>query len=397
MKKYSPKRILSFLLAVCMIVSLLPTVFAAEGEEVNDDLVEIKFLTTSDIHGQIYATDYTADVSASGTYRQGLTRVATYIREAQASTEHLFLADLGDSIQGTPLTYYFAFEEDTMEDPTVKALRTLDYDMWVLGNHEFNYGMDILMEQINYAVSESTETESQLIMSMANYLAAETNNDDEKDWATWNDYAPYIIREYDGVKVAIMGISNPGIPMWDVPANWEGIYFANPIETYAHYEAEMEAASDLIVVMSHSGIGGSTGGDGTGYMEELIQTFDSVDLVFSGHEHKNGATYVVNPDGIEVPILSPSTKAAVISEAVFAYNKADGTYTLTAGNVDMRNYEIDTELEAVLKPYEEATWNDYMLQPIGTASGDFPAANLGSAPSAFMDLINQVQLHYAYD
>ena len=393
MKKNSVSRILSVLLAICMVVSLMPSVLATESA----DTVEIKFLVTSDIHGQLYATDYTADASASGTYRQGLTRVASYIKEAQASTENLYLADLGDTIQGTPLTYYFAFEEDTMEDPTVKALRTLDYDMWVLGNHEFNYGMDIMMEQINYAISESTETESQLTMSMANYLAAETNSDESKDWATWNGYAPYVIEEYDGVKVAIMGIGNPGIPMWDVPANWEGIYFANPVDTYRHYEEEMKAASDLIVVMSHSGIGGSTGGDGTGFMEELVQTFDSVDLVFSGHEHRDGVTYVTNPAGKQVPILSPSTKCNKISEAVFTYNKADATYTLTAENISMRNYAVDEELDAVLKPYEEKAWNEYMLQPIGKASGDFTASGLGDAPSAFMDLINQVQLAYSYD
>ena len=402
MKKNSVSRILSVLLAICMVVSLMPSVLATESA----DTVEIKFLVTSDIHGQLYATDYTADASASGTYRQGLTRVASYIKEAQASTENLYLADLGDTIQGTPLTYYFAFEEDTMEDPTVKALRTLDYDMWVLGNHEFNYGMDIMMEQINYAISESTETESQLTMSMANYLAAETNSDESKDWATWNGYAPYVIEEYDGVKVAIMGIGNPGIPMWDVPANWEGIYFANPVDTYRHYEEEMKAASDLIVVMSHSGIGGSTGGDGTGFMEELVQTFESVDLIFSGHEHRNGVTYVENPAGREVPILSPSTKAAVISEAVITYNKADASYSIAAQNVPVYTgtwgnytptYDHDEELLEVLKPYEEAAWQDYMLQPIGTASGDFPATGLSNAPSAFMDLINQVQLAYSYD
>ena len=402
MRKNTVSRILSVILAICMVVSLMPAVMATETA----DTVEIKFLTTSDIHGQLYATDYTADVSASGTYHQGLTRVATYIKEAQANTEHLYLADLGDTVQGTPLTYYFAFEEDTMEDPTIKALRTLDYDMWVLGNHEFNYGMDILMEEINYAISESNGTESQITMSMANYLAAETNNDESKDWATWNGYAPYVIEEYDGVKVAIMGIGNPGIPMWDVPANWEGIYFANPIDTYRHYEAEMEAAADLIVVMSHSGIGGSTGGDGTGYMEELVQTFESVDLIFSGHEHRNGVTYVENPAGREVPILSPSTKAAVISEAVITYNKADASYSIAAQNVPVYTgtwgnytptYDHDEELLEVLKPYEEAAWQDYMLQPIGTASGDFPATGLSNAPSAFMDLINQVQLAYSYD
>ena len=390
MKKMS--RILSIILAICMVVTLMPSAWATE----NADTVEILLLDTSDMHGQIYATDYTADVSASGNYRQGLTRIASYIKEMRSQYENVFLADTGDTIQGTPLTYYFAFEEDTMDDPTVKAMRTLGYDMWVLGNHEFNYGMDIMMEQVNYAISESTETESQITMSMANYLAAETNNDETKDWATWQGFDPYIIKEYDGVKIAIMGIGNPGVPQWDVPANWEGIYFANPIETYEHYEAEMLEAADLIVVMSHSGIGGA-GSDGTGYIKELIETHDSIALAFSGHEHKDGVTKVTDKSGKVIPIVSPSTKCAKIGQALITFNKADGTYTIDAKNVDMKNKAQDEELVNLLKPYEEAAWNDYMLQPIGTASGDFSALGLGDGPSAFMDLINQVQLAYAYD
>ncbi len=390
MKKSHISRILSVILAICMVVSLVPAVWATENT------VDIKFLVTSDLHGQLYATDYTAAYEQSGTYRQGLTRVATYIKEQQAATDNLFLADIGDTIQGSPLTYYFAFEENTLEDPTVKALRTLGYDMWVVGNHEFNYGMNILTEQLEYATSTSTETESTVGISVANYLAAETNNDETKDWATWNGYAPYVIKEYDGVKVAIMGMGNPNVPKWDVPANWEGIYFANPIDTYAHYEAEMEAAADLIVIMSHSGIGGA-GSDGSNYMAELVSKFSSVDLLFTGHEHKDGTFMHTNPEGKEIPIVAPGTKANKISEAVVSYNKADGTFSITTQNVNMRNYALDEELVNVLKPYEEATWNDYMLQPIGTASGDFSAANLGTAPSAFMDLINEVQLYYAYD
>ena len=389
MKKMS--RILSFILAICMVVTLMPSAWATE----NADTVEILLLDTSDIHGQVYATDYTAGVSASGTYRQGLTRVASYVKEMRAQYENVFLADTGDTIQGTPLTYYFAFEEDTMDDPTVKAMRTMGYDMWVLGNHEFNYGMDIMMEQVSYAASESTETEKQITMSMANYLAAETNNDETKDWATWQGFDPYVIKEYDGVKIAIMGIGNPGVPQWDVPANWEGIYFANPIETYEHYEAEMLEKADLIVLMSHSGI--DIEGDGTGYIRQLIETHDNIALVFSGHEHRDGVTKITDKSGDVIPVVSPSTKCAKIGQALITFNKADGTYTIDAKNVDMKNKALDEELVNLLKPYEDAAWNEYMLQPIGTAAGDFSAKGLGDAPSAFMDLINQVQLAYAYD
>ena len=398
------KKLLSLFLAICMVISLMPAVFAADTEEsteTTDNAVEILFLTTSDIHGQLYATDYTSDVSASGTYRQGWTRVATYIKEQRAQYDNVFLSDAGDTVQGTPLTYYYAFEEDTLDDPAMKVLRTLDYDMWVLGNHEFNYGMDILMEQVNYVTSEATETEDQVSLIVANYLDANTNSDESKDWATWGGYDPYIIMDYDGVKVAVMGIGNPNIPNWDVPENWEGIYFANPIDTYLHYEEEMDAASDIIVLISHSGIDSDP--VSSDFVRELVETTDTIDLVFSGHEHRNERVDITNAAGESIPVIACGTKAAVVGRALFTVDpETKEILSLEAEPVQMVEnkqavYEVDEELEALLKPYEEATWNDYMLQPIGTASGNFPASNLGSAPSAFMDLINQVQLYYSYD
>ena len=115
---------------------------------------------------------------------------------------------------------------------------------------------------------------------------------------------------------------------------------------------------------------------------------------------------LIRRDGQEIPVLSPSTKAAVVSQAVVTYDKLTGEYAIDAGNVAMTTreggqqkplYEVDPDLEAALKPYETATWQDYMLQPIGKATGDFSAANLGTAPSAFVDLVNKVQIWGAYD
>ena len=219
--KKALSRIVSLLLVLCLVTALVPAVFAADENE-----VQILFLDTSDVHGQQFATDYTQDASLSGTHYQGMTRVATYVKEQRAEYKNVFLSDSGDTIQGTPLTYYYAFMKKDVDDPAMKVMRMMDYDMWVVGNHEFNYGMDILQRQLNYLTSESTETESKVGVSMANYLDANTNNDKTRDWKTWNSYAPYVIKEYDGVKVAVMGIGNPNIANWDVPENWKGIYLS---------------------------------------------------------------------------------------------------------------------------------------------------------------------------
>lgn len=356
--------------------------------------VTIKMLGTSDIHGQLFATDYTAAAAASGTYKRGLTRVATYVKEQRAAYQNVFLVDTGDLIQGTPLTYYYAFNQPTVDDPAMKALRTMGYDLFVPGNHEFNYGMTILQRQLGYLTSAATTSESQVAVSTANYLAAATNDADTKDWATWNGYAPYIVKNYDGVRVAYMGIGNPNVPKWDVPANWDGIYFAGVLETYLHYEAEMQAAADIIVICSHSGINSDAGSD---FIEELIKTTNSIDLAFTGHEHKDAVTVIKNADGKDINVLSPYTKARKIADAELVFDPETDELTVTAKIVAMENYALDEELVEVLQPYETATWNDYMNNKIGEAAGPYSALNLGTAPSAFMDLINRVQLWGAYD
>ena len=382
------RKTLALLASLALVLTLLPAALADSGT------VEILFLGTSDIHGQYYATDYTADQSASGSYRQGLTRVASYVKEQRAAYKNVFLADAGDLVQGTPLSYYFAFYRADAADPGMKALRALDYDLWVPGNHEFNYGLEILNRQLDQLTAPADEEGDQVAVSVANYLDAATNSDASKDWATWKGYEPYHIYDYDGVKVAVMGIGNPNIPKWDVPANWEGIYFADPIETYLHYEPEMTAAADLIVVVSHSGIDSDSESD---FMRRLVEQTSSIDLIFSGHEHRNGVTEVANAAGKTVPIISPSTKCGVIGQALVSYNKATGEAAIQAECVNMQNYPVDPAAEALLAPYETAAWNEYMLQSIGVATGDFTAANLGTAPSAFMDLINRVQIWGAYD
>ncbi len=397
MKK--PSRIVSFLLVLCMILSLIPAVFAEESapgkETPPEGTVNFEFLVTSDLHGQIFATDYTVDASQSGTYKRGLTRVSSYIKEQRAKYgDNLYVADMGDTIQGAPLTYYYAFNKPEEADPAIKAFRTIGYDMWVVGNHEFNYGLSILNRQLDYATSPSTKTEKQLSVCMANYLDAKTNNDKSKDWKTWKGYAPYVIKDFNGVKVAIIGFGNPNIPTWDIPANWEGIYFADIIETYKKYEPEMKEKADMIVVVAHSGVNSDVKSD---FIQKLIEQTDSIAFAFSGHEHNNKDWTFKNAKGEDVHVLQPFTKARSIAQVKVSYDTKTGKATITPAIVDMENYKLDEDLVKVLQPYEDATWKEYMLEKIGEASADFTAQELGTKPSAFMDLINTVQLWGAYD
>lgn len=425
------KKLLALFLALVMVFALLvPAVGAeevqeelpqeevavqeapeGEGETENADTTDFAFLVTSDLHGQIYATDYTQPYEKSGKYGFGLTRIATYVKQMREKYgNNLYVADMGDTIQGTPLTWYNAFfNKKANGDPAIKAFRTIGYDMWVVGNHEFNYGLEILNRQLDYATSASSGSEKQMTVCVANYLDANSNNDTSKSWNTWKSYAPYVIKEFDGVKVAIIGLGNPNIHKWD-PTNHEGIYFAGIYETYKHYEAEMKKNADMIVVLAHDGIGSEATSGAIDSVRYLVENTNTIDFVFSGHEHGHGATpdnkylfapnMIENQDKKEIPVLQPYTKAKAIAQVKVSYNKTTKEATLDAQVLDLSGKNapaVDADLEGILKPYETEVWEKYMNVVIGKANGDYSAANLGTAPSAFMDLINQVQIWGTYD
>ncbi len=370
------------------------------GGTADENVVNFEFLVTSDIHGKIFASDYSSGYAASGTYRQGLTRIATYIKEQKAIYgDNVYTVDMGDSIQGEPLSYYYAFNADKLGevDPTIRAFRTIGYDMWLLGNHEFNYGIDILTRQIAEAVAPATETENQLVVVDANYLDADTNNSETKSWDCVENIVPYVIKDFDGVKVAIIGLSTPNIPNWDGPANWKGFYFESIYATYKHYEAEMLEKADMIVVMAHCGLNSEMADASYDGIRYLVEHTNTIDFAFSGHAHGTMVNDILNSDGEVVKVLQPGTKAALISRVTVSYDKTTGEYTLDTKNEDMKNYALDQDTVDMLQPYETYVWENYMLVKIGEAGDNFTASGLGTGPSAFVDLVNKVQLWGAYD
>lgn len=394
------KKVLSFLVAALLAITTLTPYHVAmlTVQAAPEDTVAIQFLATSDIHGQLWTTDYTSDYSDMGTYKRGLIRVSSYVNEVRSKNPNVFLGDCGDLVQGTPLTYYHAFYNEDVEDPSMKALRLMNYDLLVLGNHEFNYGMDILQKQLTDLTAPATDTEGSVAVSLANYLDASTNNDASRDWNTWNDYAPYLVRDYDGVSVAIMGLGNPCISKWDVPSHWEGIYFAGIEETYAHYQEEL-SQYDLVVIYTHNGIEGENKRT-LGFEDsvtDLVEGSTGIDLVFTGHAHENRDLTITDAAGEEVPVVAEYTKARAIGDVTIYYDKATGEKNYDVKRVNMENYAVDMDMAGQLAYYEASAWNDYMNENIGQAAGNFSARSLGTAPSAFMDMVNQIQIHGAYD
>lgn len=120
--------------------------------------VHLTLLGTTDLHGNIEPFDYYANKPA----QLGLAKIATLIHRVRAEQPNVMLLDSGDTIQGTPLAYYFARKDTDRPNPMMLAMNALGYDAAAVGNHEFNFGMDVLME---------SETRSALPHSRRKYQA----------------------------------------------------------------------------------------------------------------------------------------------------------------------------------------------------------------------------------
>jgi len=402
------KKVLAGVVALLMVAALIPAVaFAA-------DTVDIQVLLTGDLHGVLFHSNYNTATKAagSGVRASGLTRLATRIEARRAANANTILLDVGDTVQGTPFTYYYAFypqTEPTLQtDPVALALRTLNYDAWVPGNHEFNFGQTVLKKQIADAKAAPSGGQTPVAVLAANYLDLDTA-DGVTNWDPWIADGAYIIREFDGVKVGILGLTTPNIPSWEPAPNYAGILFMsflNTAEYYIDYLKNTENC-DVIIAACHSGM--ETKGAalqntppypnsyGEFYSWEdqitaLITHTKGIDLVLGAHSHStNTSGTIANVDGKAVPVLFSGAYASTLGVATITYDKDSNTVANVARSTDSASGATpNAALVAVLQPYEDAVWEDYLLAPVGEAAAAFPTPDMKSQ-NAFIDMLQKIQ------
>lgn len=249
----------------------------ADLKPVEGEKVDVQILSTTDLHTNLVNYDYYQDKAAQNI---GLAKTALLINQAEKENPNSVLVDNGDTIQGTPLGTYEALINPVkkgQQHPMYKAFTTLHYDAASLGNHEFNYGLDYLNQVIDAAG---------LPIVNANVLDAKTGK---------HYFNPYVIipktfTDTNGrqvtVNIGITGIVPPQIMNWD-KANLEGkVKTIDAVQAVEAVAQEMRAqGADIVVVMSHSGIGDNDyvqGEENVGYQ---LASAKGIDAGVTGHAH----------------------------------------------------------------------------------------------------------------
>jgi len=339
----------------------------------------ISVVATSDVHGNVLNFDY--GTNAAPSKAQGLAKVSTYVKGLRAANPNVMLIDNGDTIQGTPLVYYYNMIDKTTVYPMAAVMGAMQYDSWTLGNHEFNYGLETL-DRI------TTDAEAQGI----SILSANTYQSDDTNFVE-----PYIMKSFNingkTVTVAVIGLTTKTVPSWEDPAHYAGLHFNDLVDEAKKWVPIVRAnGADVVIVASHTGEEGAADVIPENQAKALATQVSGIDVIVAGHAHSTiNDLNCKNPEGKVVPIIEPGKWTNNVSQIDIAVD-ADGKVTgITTKNVAMTNtIAEDPEIVSLIAPYQAKTL-EYTATVLGQSTGEYRGDKQITEPTEIMELINKVQ------
>src|SRR5690625_667943 len=273
----------------------------------------IAILTTSDLHGNVLPLNYANNEEME----IGFSKISTLIKQERVKHNHTILIDNGDTIQGTPLAYHYAQTNCKSIHPMVMLLNDLQYDAAIIGNHEFNFGLELLHKVVD---------ESQFPWLSANILNKETK---EPFFGK-----PYIVKEVrEGIKIGILGLTTHYIPNWEKPNHIQGIEFKDAVESAKKWVPFIRKNEniDLLIVSYHGGFERDldTGepterltGENQGY--QLCEEVAGIDVLLTGHQHRQIAGKMIK----DTIIVQPGSKGTNLGKVSVTFQKVHGKWQL---------------------------------------------------------------------
>ncbi|GLZ33328.1 multifunctional 2',3'-cyclic-nucleotide 2'-phosphodiesterase/5'-nucleotidase/3'-nucleotidase [Lentzea sp. NBRC 105346] len=378
--------------AILTTAGLQPTASA----EAKDENVRRKFtltvLGTTDLHGNVFNWDYYAnrEFDDAGHNDIGLAKISTLVNAVreQRGRHTTLLIDAGDTIQGTPLSYYYAKVEPitkTKLHPMAKAMNAIGYTAAAVGNHEFNYGIPIL---------RTWERQLDFPLLAANALDPQGRP----------AFRPYVIKTIwrtggPPLKVAIVGLTNPGIAIWD-KANVEGkMTFPGLIEQAKIWVPEARKRADVVIVAAHSGADLSSSlGDQVPFPENcsalLAEEVPGIDAILVGHAHVEiPQRYVTNKaTGKQVLLTEPLFwgKRLSLMEFELHYDRGWKLQKAQSQVLNSNTAPEDPKIAKQLKANHDKVV-EYVNAKVGTCKQAMSAATARFEDTAALDFINYVQ------
>lgn len=343
-------------------------------------------LQTTDVHGHIYPYDYFRDKAAD----YGLAKIYTRVKAYRQQYKNVILLDGGDLIQGTPLAYYFNYLDTTDVHPLIQTLNFMRYEAMSVGNHDIEQGAQVYLR---------CQRESQFPWLSANSLL-----DEGKTF-----FKPYTIIKRGGLKIGVIGLTTPGIPMWLDPSLYPGIEWQDMVKAARKYADILRPQVDILVGLFHAGFDSSYSGtqtDALGLPNEnasgmVARQVPGFDVVFAGHSHRPlpKKKSSLNESDINKPLLinaGSRAKYLGVAELIYRRGEKHAAFKLLAKNAwleDIKSTPSSAEILRLNKSAHEKTLK-YIRTPVAELHDTLSAAGARFADNAVVELINNAQMDY---
>ena len=349
------------------------------------DAVTLTFGVTGDVHGRLYAYDYAV---CEETPAAGLVKTYALAKELRAQNPNTVLIDVGDTVQDNSAELF----NDLDTHPMIQALNYMKYDVWVLGNHEFNFEKEFLARNIRHF----------------NGAVLSANIKNTKDGSHF--VLPYQLFNIEGVRVAVIGMVPPHIPMWEAaaPSHFKGLEFEDPIDAARKTIDSLKGQYDVLIGAFHLSRTGEYGSN-SGVIE-IAKQIPEFDLIFGGHEHARYATLIDGQNGDKTWIIEPGCYGWALAVGEIQVKKDNGTWkvvSVKAENRETAKIAADKAMEKEFGFVHDKSVADANVI-VGKVTADFiprvdyitgkdkvttmPTIQLED--TALIDLINDVQLYY---
>lgn len=309
-----------------ILTSAIALSFAFPALAANGDIHNVTILGTSDLHGHFMPWDYSADkLNLSGS----LSQIATKVKTIRQEQPNVILVDAGDTIQGN---FVETFKDEAI-DPMMLGFNEMKYDVWVLGNHEFDFGLKVLNRSLTQFKGRS--------------LAGNIQRPDG------NPFLPgYTIIERGGIKIGVIGMDTPMTQVFAEGTNrLEGMTFTNPTLEVQKIIKQIDPQVDAIVLVAHMGIENENDITNIG-VTDIANGNPELDAIVAGHMHTLIDKAVVNG----VIITEPDKYGRALSRIDLQFEEQNGKFTLI--NKDSLTYKIkditsDSKMESLYEPYHK--------------------------------------------
>ena len=361
-----------FSISGMLLLSILGYQAAAASK---DKRIVVTIVSTNDVHGKYFDSLYVRNESNPTSYAN----VSSFVNNLRSEGKDPVLIDVGDNLQGDNAAYYFNNVDTAEVHILPRVLNYLKYDAVVVGNHDVEAGhrvYDRVRKELN-----------------CSYLAANAIKPDGNPY-----FDSYAILQRNGLKIAVIGFTNPNIASWIAPNLYSGMKFDSIPRLAQLYIDSINVwekpKPDVMIVAVHSGTGVGDGTDFENVGLDCARRLHGVDVVLCSHDHKAYSELVDGADGHRVLLMNAGKQASYIGL---------GTVAVTLGNDKSISKTVDGHIipmayVPVDKEYAEHFRSDFLKvkeftnKNIGviTQPINCNAAILG--PSSYVHLLQTVMM-----